>query len=110
MSATPGPRRESGISNTIHTMTDSITVAWPVARHGHNLPDDRHVPFRKCVKACPEPARCRAGVDPHRLVWVFPWRYPLPARCGSCVGFHRARLPSPKRLGEDVPSLHGKVH
>jgi predicted unusual protein kinase regulating ubiquinone biosynthesis (AarF/ABC1/UbiB family) len=35
-------------------------------------------PFRKRVKTCPESARCRADVDPHRLVW-FPWRYPLPA-------------------------------
>jgi transposase len=36
-------------------------------------------PFRKRVRTCPESARCRADVGPHRLVWVFPWRYPLPA-------------------------------
>src|ERR1700676_3395298 len=61
------------------------------------------MPFRKRVETCPEWARCRADVDPRRLVWAFPWRYPLPARCGSGVGFHRARLPSPTQLGEDVP-------
>ena len=41
-------------------------------------------PFRKRVKACPESARCCAGVDRHRVVWVVPWRCPLPVWCGSC--------------------------
>jgi hypothetical protein len=50
MSATHGPA-ESGISNTIHTMTDSISVAWPVSRH--NLPDDRHVPLLAIAIAGP---------------------------------------------------------
>jgi hypothetical protein len=59
----------------------------------------------KRVKTCPESARCRAGVDPHRLVWAFPWRYPLPARCGSCAGFHRARLPSPRNSGRTCRPL-----
>jgi hypothetical protein len=36
-------------------------------------------PFRKRVRTCPESAGCRVDVDPRRLVWVFPWRYPLPA-------------------------------
>src|SRR6267378_7912041 len=38
-----------------------------------------------------QPSPCGAALTP----WVFPWRYPLPAQCGSGVGFHRARLPSP---------------
>ena len=40
----------------------------------------RELPFRKRVRTCPESAGCRADVDPRRLVWAFPWRYPLHRR------------------------------
>jgi len=57
-------------------------------------------PFKDIQKyVCPESATYAAGVDRYRLVLVFPWRYLLPARCGACAGFQRARLPSPRNSG-----------
>jgi hypothetical protein len=78
-------------------MLGQIRIIFAMSRDGL-------LPFRKRVKTCPESARCRVDVGPHRLVWVFPWRC---TRCPRGAGLVWVSLGlvyrRPRKLGEDVP-------